>query len=94
MSGIDRLAEMRDEIEAIDRQIVELIAERVRLARQLGPIKRSEGLSTLDPEREAAVIRHSAELARSHNLPDEDIRRIFWHVIALSRQAQRYDTAD
>ena len=94
MSATDRLAGMRDQIEAIDRQIVELIAERVRLARQLGPIKRSEGLSTMDPEREAAVIRHSAELARSHNLPDEDIRRIFWHVIALSRQAQRYDTAD
>ena len=94
MSGTGRLSEMRDQIEAIDRQIVELIAERVRLARQLGPIKRSEGLSTMDPEREAAVIRHTAELARSHNLPDEDVRRIFWHVIALSRQAQRYDAAD
>ena len=94
MSGTNRLSEMRHQIEAIDRQIVELIAERVRLARQLGPIKRSKGLSTTDPEREAAVIRHTAELARSHNLPDEDVRRIFWHVIALSRQAQRYDAAD
>ncbi len=92
MSGPDRLSEMRDQIESIDGQIVELIAERVRLARQLGPIKRSEGLSTMDPEREAAVIRHAAELARSHDLPDEDLRRIFWHIIALSRQAQRRDS--
>ena len=61
---VDELARLRGEIERIDRQIVELIAERVALARQVGPIKHALGIPTLDPPREAAIVRRAGELAR------------------------------
>ena len=82
------LSRLRDEIERIDRAVIELIAERVQIAREVGAAKRAAGLPTLDPAREASVIRQIAGLARDANLPDDVVRQIFWHIIGLSRRAQ------
>jgi len=82
------LSRLREEIERIDRTMIQLIAERVRLARAVGATKRAAGLPTLDPAREAAVIRQAAEVAREAGLHDDEIRHIFWQVIGLSRRAQ------
>ncbi|HEX6747789.1 MAG TPA: chorismate mutase [Longimicrobium sp.] len=84
----ERLGELRVQIEQIDRSIIGLIAERVRLAREVGIAKHELGLPTLDPAREAAVVRRAGELAREAGLGDEDVRYIFWHLIGLSRRAQ------
>ncbi|MGQ0562034.1 MAG: chorismate mutase, partial [Gemmatimonadota bacterium] len=64
------LTRLRDEIERIDRELVGLIAERVRLARAVGAVKRSAGLPTLDPAREANIIRRSGHLAREAGLAE------------------------
>jgi len=82
------LDRVRGEIERIDRQLVTLIAERVQAAREIGRAKRDAGLKTLDPAREAVVVRRAGGLAREAGLDDEVVRRIFWQLIALSRNAQ------
>lgn len=82
------LLRIRDEIERIDRALIDLIAERVRLARRVGTVKRAAGRPTLDPPREAAVVRRAGALAREAGLDDEDVRYIFWHLIGLSRRTQ------
>lgn len=82
------LPRLRAEIERIDREIVALVADRVRLAREVGRAKRAAGLPTLDPAREAAVVRHAGSLARDAGLVDEEMRTLFWHLIGLSRRAQ------
>ncbi|HLL45928.1 MAG TPA: chorismate mutase [Longimicrobiaceae bacterium] len=79
---------LRAEIERIDREIVSLVAERVRLAREVGKAKRAADLPTLDPAREAAVVRRAGALAREAGLVDEEMRALFWHLIGLSRRAQ------
>ncbi|HET7230054.1 MAG TPA: chorismate mutase [Longimicrobium sp.] len=83
-----RLAELRGRIQQIDRELIGLLAERVRVAREVGAAKRELGIPTLDPAREAAVVRNAGELARELGVGDEDVRYIFWHVIGLSRRAQ------
>lgn len=82
------LARIRVEIERIDREIIDLIAQRVQHARRVGVVKRTAGLPTLDPAREAAVVRRAGALAREADLDDEDVRYIFWHLIGLSRRMQ------
>jgi chorismate mutase len=82
------LSRLREEVERVDRALIELIAKRVGLAREVGAAKRAAGLPTMDPAREAAVIRQVAVLAREANLVDDDVRQIFWHIIGLSRRAQ------
>ncbi len=84
-AGLD---ELRSAIEAIDRELIRLIAERVALARRVGTVKRKSGRPALDPAREAAVVRHAGNLARQAGVSDEDVRYIFWHLIGLSRRAQ------
>ncbi len=86
--ALAELNELRGEIEQIDRELIELIARRVDLARRVGAAKRRAGLPTLDPAREAAVVRRAGALAREANLDDEDVRYIFWHLIGLSRRMQ------
>lgn len=88
----EELAQLRGEIERLDRTLIELVAERVRLARRVGAAKRAAGLPTLDPAREAAVVRRAGALAREAGLDDEEVRYIFWHLIGLSRRSQAEDS--
>lgn len=82
------LERLRAEIERIDRALVGLIGERVRVARSVALTKQAAGLPTLDPAQEAAVIRRAAALARDAGLPPEEVRDVFWQLVALARRAQ------
>ncbi|MFN8573569.1 MAG: chorismate mutase [Gemmatimonadaceae bacterium] len=84
----NELAERRAEIHEVDRAIIELLARRVVIGRQIGKLKRDAGLPVLDPGREAEVIRAVGEMARAQTLPSEPVREIFWRIVALSRQVQ------
>jgi chorismate mutase len=82
------LARLRAEIERIDRALVDLMRERVSTARGTAAAKRAAGLPTVDPSQEAAVIRRAAALARDAGLPAEDVRDVFWKLVALTRGAE------
>jgi chorismate mutase len=86
------LARLREEIEGLDRALIQLVADRVRLARDVGAAKQAAGIPTLDHAREAAVVRRAVVLAREAGLEcDDEIRQIFWQLIGLSRRAQTHD---
>ena len=84
--SIDQLS--REEIEAIDREIIALLAKRLELGKRTGPLKRAAGLPILDPTREAAVIRRVTTVAREAGLPPEPIREVFWQIVGMSRRVQ------
>lgn len=91
MRELGDLARLRAEIELLDIQLVQIIARRVRLARDVGEAKHRAGMPTLDPTREATVVRRAMTLAREAGLePDEEIRQIYWLLIALCRRAQTH----
>jgi len=79
---------LRGEIERIDRELIGLIGKRLQVADRMGRAKRAAGLTMLDPAQEAVVIRRAATLARAARLPEEEIRDIFWQLVALSRRVQ------
>lgn len=83
------IAELRHELDRLDRRIVHLLARRLRVARKIGRRKREEGAPVLDPGQEAAVIRRAATRARESGLAEEPVRRIFWQVLGISRNGQR-----
>jgi chorismate mutase len=87
-AALDALARCREQIETLDRDLVWLLAKRVALSKEIGAMKKVAGLPTLDPAREAEVIRRAAGMARETGLSDEKVRDIFWHVIGLSRAVQ------
>lgn len=56
------LEELRDRLAAIDRQIIDLVAQRQAVSHEIGAVKRTEGRATRDFRREKQVI----DAARSH----------------------------
>ena len=59
------------------------------IAEAIGHRKLARGKPTLVPEREAAVVRKAAELANEMGLPEEEIRKLMWILIGLSRKHQQ-----
>ena len=82
------LSRLRRQIEGTDDALLGLIAQRVRLAREIGQHKHRARMPVLDPAREARVVRRIATQARELGLPGEEIRSIFWSIIALCRSEQ------
>jgi len=87
-AALTALSRCRQQIEAVDRELIQLLAKRVGLSKEIGAVKKVAGLPTLDPAREAEVIRRAAAMARESGLSDEKVRDIFWHIIGLSRAVQ------
>ncbi|MEP6832515.1 MAG: chorismate mutase [Gemmatimonas sp.] len=85
---INRLKELRSEIERVDAMLITMVAERTALARAIGEVKAEQGLPVTDPAREAAVVANAARLARDAGLPEEEIRTLYWQLLALARQVQ------
>lgn len=84
----DELFRVRDEIDVLDRRLIGLLAERVRLARVAGDAKRELGLPLVDTAQEATVVRRAAAAAREADVAGEEVRCIFWRLIGLCRGAQ------
>ena len=83
------LSELRGRLEAIDAECIALLARRVEVARAVGAHKRAHGLATLDAGREARVVARAAHLGREAGLEEEEVRGIYWQVVAMSRRAQQ-----
>ena len=82
------LSAARSEIERLDRELVRLIGMRLRVATVVAAAKRAEGVSLFDPGQEARVVRRATEWAREDALPEEDVRALFWRLIAITRRVQ------
>ncbi len=86
-----KLAPLREKIDALDIQIVDLLNQRARVALQVGEIKKEVGAPVYRPEREAEVQRRLAE----HNqhsggpLPNEAIAAIYCEIMSACRNLER-----
>lgn len=81
----------RTDIDRIDRTIVALLAERLRLALALGDIKRERGWPTRSAEREAEVIAR-VRAAAAGPLTPTSAERIFGAIIAeMAAHQERRD---
>ncbi len=88
MTDQDHLDELRRQIVAVDGQLVGLLARRLALVEEVGRVKRRLGMPTLDPPREAEVVRRAAELARENGIDPELARDVLWRIMAYSRDVQ------
>ena len=84
---MDELKELRREIDAVDRQMVELFRRRMEITRRVGEYKAAHGLPVLDQAREREVLANKGELAGEELRPA--VTTLFQTVMALSRRQQR-----
>lgn len=59
------LEDLRGEIQALDEEILNLVARRLEIAKEIGLVKQKDGLQVRDPDREKRVIANFASNARA-----------------------------
>lgn len=85
MSSIDAL---RDRIAGIDDRLVELIAERLDVAAEIGRLKKAAGLPLRAWGVERTVLERAERRAQSVGAPEELIRGVMRELISASRAQQ------
>lgn len=78
----------RDEIDAIDEQLVDLLNRRSQCAIEIGRIKRKLDMPVYSPAREMEVIKHVINSSRGP-LDAGAVRRLFERIIDESRRIER-----
>jgi chorismate mutase/prephenate dehydratase len=84
----DKLKPLRDQIDAIDAQLISLLNQRAGVAQQVGHIKAETNAPVFRPEREAQVLARVAE--RNHGpLVSSDLQSIFREVMSACRALEK-----
>jgi chorismate mutase len=83
------LDELREEIQSIDRELVELIARRTYVADTIADVKDAQGLPTTDEQQEQAVMDRAGENAERFEVDSNLVKAIFRLLIELNKVEQR-----
>jgi|TARA_B110000438_G_scaffold24053_2_gene22200 chorismate mutase len=75
------LAEARDRIDDIDREMVELLAARFKLTHHVGLLKAKQALEALDESREAEKLSVLRKLCADKGLDAELITELFKRIM-------------
>ena len=84
----DKLTPLREQIDAIDAQILDLLSQRGRIAQEVGHVKAETDAPVFRPEREAQVLRGVAE-RNPGPLKDQDVQTIFREVMSACRALEK-----
>jgi len=90
--SIEKLADCRQKIDAVDVKIVALLNERTEIVHEIGRIKRQYSLPIYEPKREDQVF---ANVTGNNPGPltAEALKRIFERIIDEMRTIQQEKTA-
>ena len=86
------LEELRNRIDVLDQQLVELLSERARAALMIGHLKAATSLPVYEPAREK-VIYANVRAANKGPLPDIELTHIYERIIDVMRALQRNELA-
>ncbi len=84
----DKLKPLRERIDAIDAQILDLLSQRGRLAQEVGHVKAETNAPVFRPEREAQVLRGVAE-RNPGPIKDGDVQTIFREIMSSCRALEK-----
>ena len=84
---MDELQELRQSIDEIDGQLVELFRRRMEVTRRVGEYKLARGVPVLDQARERQVLQNKGDLAGEELRPA--VITLYQTIMALSRRQQR-----
>lgn len=86
-TDLDRL---REQLDHIDQQILELISKRMEVVKKVGEYKLKHNLPMLDENRKKIMIENRIEKGKKLNLPTNFVRSLYKqiHDLALSREEE------
>jgi chorismate mutase len=79
----------REEIKEIDKQILDLLAERAKFSVKVGQHKKENGLEFIQPEVEEKIFKMVSEIAKEKDLDSEAIKDLWRKIIDMSIEIQK-----
>ncbi|MCK8082736.1 bifunctional chorismate mutase/prephenate dehydrogenase [Vibrio sp. 1CM24A] len=83
------LNELRDQIDAVDKQMLDLLAQRLALIEKVGEVKSEHGLPIYVPEREAAMLASRRQEAEKIGVPPQLIEDILRRTMRESYASEK-----
>ncbi|MCG7491587.1 bifunctional chorismate mutase/prephenate dehydrogenase [Vibrio sp. Of14-4] len=80
---------LRDQIDAVDKKILDLLAQRLSLVEQVGEVKSTYGLPIYAPDREAAMLTSRREEAEKIGVPPQLIEDILRRTMRESYASEK-----
>ena len=88
MHSIEKINGLRDKIDLLDEQMLDLLVQLFSVSRERGDIKASGGINVGDPNREQEIIDRLAEKLEG-KLERNDIAAIFGPIYHISKKLQK-----
>jgi len=88
----NKLKRKRKKVDLIDRKLLSLLNQRLRIALEIGKIKKQMGKKIYDPKREKEILERLRLRLRSRNkalLKEKDLEKIFSIIIKVCRRSQK-----
>lgn len=88
-----RIKELRLEIDSIDEHLIQLLGNRMKIAKQMGELKRRNNISTLQPNRWKEIIENRIAAGKDQHLSSDFIFQLFQviHEEAIHKQEEDKD---
>jgi len=84
-----KLKKKRQEIDAIDLQILQLLAQRFERSGEIAKLKKEDGgLGIFQPEREAEILRRALAFGKRFSIGTDCLQAIFKQIFQESRRQQ------
>jgi chorismate mutase/prephenate dehydrogenase len=83
------LNELRVQIDAVDKQILDLLAQRLSLVEKVGEVKSEHGLPIYAPDREAAMLASRRDEAEKKGVPPQLIEDILRRTMRESYASEK-----
>jgi chorismate mutase len=77
MSGLVQLEYLRQLMDSLDAEIIDLIAKRMELSEKMGDVKRASNLTAFQPGRWREIVESRGQRAEAHNLPKAFIVELY-----------------
>lgn len=84
----ETIEKKREEIDAINKELVSLIAKRIGIAKEIGALKKQENIPVQDHEREHLVLTQARTDAALYNIDPSYIEDVFRAIMKGARDVQ------
>ena len=88
MDSTKKINSLRKNIDELDDQMIDLVVQRLAIAKEIGDIKETNGIEVIDPYRESQIINRITEKLAG-TLEKKDITAIFDPIYSISKRLQK-----
>jgi chorismate mutase len=82
------IADWRKRIDELDRNLVRMLNQRARAAKEIGRLKGDTRMPIYEPRRETIIL-ENVHKANSGPFPQPELQQIFKRIIAVMRRLQK-----